>query len=157
MRWKSSTDYIICTNNANMSMSRVHFIQKKDEKNISTTFSVVLYFVSFCYLWEPFGKFDKFQKCVFVWVYTQLPKMRKKIQFQIRVWMVARLPQRLKSTFFEKKFFTPGLLRGSSKKCQKTLILAFEANSALSWQNGIFPSFSSLCTSLYSTLMNVKM
>ena len=51
--------------------------------------------------------------------------------------MVAQLPQRLKSTFFEKKFslrFPPsGLLH--SKKFQKTLILAFVANSALSRQN----------------------
>ena len=28
-------------------------------------------------------------------------KMRKKIQFQMYVWVVARLPQRLKATFFE--------------------------------------------------------
>ena len=44
------------------------------------------------------------------------------------VWVVARLPQRLKSMFFEKKFFTPGPLRTLStrKKFQKTLILAFE-------------------------------
>ena len=31
------------------------------------------------------------------------------------------------------------------KNFQKTLILAFEANSALSCQNGFFPHFSSLC------------
>ena len=43
-------------------------------------------------------------------------------------WVVARLPQKLKSTFFEKKFIT-SLRR--SKKFQKTLILTFEANSAL--------------------------
>ena len=44
--------------------------------------------------------------------------------------VVARLPQRLKSTLFE----TPGTLRPSgtlcSKKFQTTLILAFESNSA---------------------------
>ena len=39
--------------------------------------------------------------------------------------------------FFEKKFFIPGPLWGPlrSKKFQKTLILAFEANSALSREN----------------------
>ena len=45
------------------------------------------------------------------------------------VWVVAQLPQRLKSTFFEKFSSLP------SKKFQKTLILAFEANSALSLEN----------------------
>ena len=46
------------------------------------------------------------------------------------------LPQRLKSTFFEKFPSLCWLLRGRSisKKCQKTLILTFEANSALSRQ-----------------------
>ena len=52
--------------------------------------------------------------------------------------VVARLlPQRLKSTFFLKNFsiqMAPsGPLR--SKKFQKTLILAFEANNALSREN----------------------
>ena len=51
-------------------------------------------------------------------------------------WVVAGLPQRLKSTFLE-IFLTPlapsELLR--SKKFQTTLILAFEANSALSQEN----------------------
>ena len=60
------------------------------------------------------------------------------------VWVVARLPQRLESTFFEKNFITPllahpGLLH--SKKISKTLILALEANNALSSQNYIFPEF----------------
>ena len=45
------------------------------------------------------------------------------------VWVFARLPQRLKSTFFE--MFSSL----HSKKFQKTLILAFEANSALSRKN----------------------
>ena len=53
--------------------------------------------------------------------------------------VVARLPQRLKSTLFEifstlRVPFGPlGTLR--SKKFQTTLILAFEANSALSREN----------------------
>ena len=51
--------------------------------------------------------------------------------------VATRLPQRLKPTFFEKKILTPlaplGPLR--SKIFQKTLILAFEANSALSREN----------------------
>ena len=52
--------------------------------------------------------------------------------------MVARLPQRLKSTLRCLKFFLhsgypSGTLR--SKKFQTTLILAFEANSALSREN----------------------
>merc|ERR1712141_212234 len=46
--------------------------------------------------------------------------------------VVARLPQRLKSTFFE---IFSSLLWLRSKKFQKTLILAFEANSALSRKN----------------------
>ena len=50
--------------------------------------------------------------------------------------VVARLPQRLKSTWFEILFtlwYPSGTLR--SKKFQTTLILAFEANSALSREN----------------------
>ena len=67
--------------------------------------------------------------------------------------VVAWLPQRLKSTFFEKNFFTPGLLRGPStwKKFQKTLILAFEANIALSYQNGYFFRALSHCGALWPT------
>ena len=44
------------------------------------------------------------------------------------LWVVARLPKRLKSTFFEKQFFNPMVSLGPlrSKKFQKTLILAFE-------------------------------
>ena len=65
------------------------------------------------------------------------------------VWVVARLPQRLKSMFFSKNFLHsryPSLLRTlHSKNVQKMLILVFEATSALSGQNGFFPSFSSLC------------
>ena len=53
-------------------------------------------------------------------------------------WVVARLPQRLKSTFLE--IFSslrrwPLLGAAPFKKFQKTLILAFEANSALSRKN----------------------
>ena len=52
-------------------------------------------------------------------------------------------PQRLKSTFFEFFFFTPGLLWLFSdpplEQFQSTLILFIEANSALSCQNGLFP------------------
>ena len=50
--------------------------------------------------------------------------------------VVARLPQRLKSTLFEifsHSGYPSGTLR--SKKFQTTLILAFEANSALSHKN----------------------
>ena len=51
-------------------------------------------------------------------------------------WVVARLPQRLKSTFFE-NLFTPLALSGPlcSKFFQKMLILAFEATNALSRKN----------------------
>ena len=50
-------------------------------------------------------------------------KDKKKFQFQMHVYVVALLVlQRLKSTFFEKKFFISGLL--SLKKFQKTMILA---------------------------------
>ena len=56
------------------------------------------------------------------------------------VWVVARLPQRLKSTFFEKNFFTPGPLwePSAQKYFKNTLILAFDA---LSCQNGHFSAF----------------
>ena len=51
------------------------------------------------------------------------------------VWVVARLPQRLRSMFFEKKNFTPGPGSSSgtlhSNFFQKTLILAFETNSVM--------------------------
>ena len=50
--------------------------------------------------------------------------------------VVARLPQRLKSMFFEIFFFTPlapsGPLR--SKKFQKTLILAFQKTLILAFE-----------------------
>ena len=50
--------------------------------------------------------------------------------------VVARLPQRLKSTFFEKNFFTP--LAPSeplcSKKFLKTLILAFQKTLILAFE-----------------------
>ena len=60
--------------------------------------------------------------------------MNKKFQFQTFVWVVALLPhQRLKSTFFEKFFFTPpsGTLH-SKKIFKKPMILAFEANIVIS-------------------------
>ena len=50
--------------------------------------------------------------------------------------VVARLPQRLKSTFFEIFPYSAGSFGATPfKKCQKTLILAFEANGALSCEN----------------------
>ena len=49
------------------------------------------------------------------------------------LWVVARLPQRLKSTFFE--IFSDTFRGRSVKKFQKKLILVFEANSALSREN----------------------
>ena len=50
--------------------------------------------------------------------------------------VVSRLPQRLKSTFFEKFSHSAGPFGPlHSKKVQKTFILAFEANSALSREN----------------------
>ena len=70
---------------------------------------------------------------------TQLANTWKKFQFQICVWVVAGLPQRLKSTLFD--IFSS--LRVHSKKFQKTFISAFEANGALSCQNGFFPRLSS--------------
>ena len=58
------------------------------------------------------------------------------------VWVVARLPQRLESKFVE----IISSLRGSLanpplEKLQKTLILSFEANSALSCQYELFSAF----------------
>ena len=52
-------------------------------------------------------------------------------------WVVARLPQRLKSMFFEIFISLRWPLRSHSvqKNLKKTLILAFEANSALSHEN----------------------
>ena len=57
------------------------------------------------------------------------------------VWVVARLPQRLKSMVFE-IFSSLGYSSETlySNVFQKTLILAFEANSALSCQNELFPT-----------------
>ena len=52
------------------------------------------------------------------------------------LWVVAQLPQRLKSTFFEIFSHSAGPFRATPfEKFQKTLILAFEANSALSFEN----------------------
>ena len=63
----------------------------------------------------------------------------------------------LKSTLFEFFFLTP--LASSkplcSKKSKKTLILAFEANSALSRQNGLF-SFSKISNNRDLCLKKVK-
>ena len=52
-------------------------------------------------------------------------------------WVVARLPQRLKSTLFEIFFLSPLTPMGPlhAKKFQTTLILAFEATSPLSHEN----------------------
>ena len=60
----------------------------------------------------------------------------------MHVWVVARLPQRLKSLFLEFFSSLQASFRGTlhSKKFQKTLILAFEANSVLSRKNGPFPA-----------------
>ena len=57
------------------------------------------------------------------WCCAQWAKTRKKFQFQMCVWVVARLPQRLKTMFFWKNFITPllvpsGLLHSKNfKKC----------------------------------------
>ena len=60
-------------------------------------------------------------------VFFVLLKMSKNV-----FWVVARLPQRLKSTFFEifSSLYWPILGRSVRKNFKKTLILAFEANSA---------------------------
>ena len=51
-------------------------------------------------------------------------------------WVVARLPQRLKSTLCEIFFhFAAPSVPLRSKKIQTTLILAFETNGALSREN----------------------
>ena len=57
------------------------------------------------------------------------------------VWVIVRLPQRLKSTFFEifRHFGEPH--PPLEKMLKKTLDLAFEANSTLSFQNGLFSWF----------------
>ena len=67
---------------------------------------------------------------------SQWDKTWKKFQFQMCVWMVARLPPRLKATFFE--IFSSLRVPSTRKKISKMLILAFEANSAFSCQNGLF-------------------
>ena len=56
-------------------------------------------------------------------------------------WVFARLPQRLKATFFE--IFSNGAAPAyiEEKISKKKLILAFEENSALSCQNGLFSAF----------------
>ena len=68
-----------------------------------------------------------FKKTLILVLIVQQPKPKC-------VWVVARLPIRLNSTFFEIVSSTPSLY---PKEFQKTLILAFEANSALSCQNGL--------------------
>ena len=67
--------------------------------------------------------------------------------------MVAQLPQRLKSMFFESFFFTPLLIctftDAPFEKIKKTLILAFEANSSTlrlpCVYIAFFRNFSPLC------------
>ena len=59
--------------------------------------------------------------------------------------MVAQLPHRLKSMFFEKfSLLQVSFGNPPTEKISKTLILGFEANSALSRENGFFPGFRSL-------------
>ena len=66
----------------------------------------------------------------FSWFWSHL-KMSKNV-----FWVVARLPQRLKSTLFEIfSHSTDPFWAALLKKFQTTLILAFEANSALSRKN----------------------
>ena len=62
----------------------------------------------------------------------QRTKTRKKLQFQMCVWVVAWLLLWLNSTFFWKKFLHSGSPSRTihSKKFQTMLILAFEANGA---------------------------
>ena len=55
---------------------------------------------------------------------------------QNTIWLVARLPQRIKSKFFTEFFSSP--LEKISEK-----ILGFEANTA---KMAFFPRFSSLCS-----------
>ena len=50
-------------------------------------------------------------------------------------WLVARLPQRLKSTFFAILHSAGPFGAAPFEKIKKMLILAFEANSALSREN----------------------
>ena len=79
---------------------------------------------------------------------AQCSKKWKNSVIQMCVPVVVQLPQWLKSTFFEKSFslrVRRQLLR--LEKFQKTLLLAFEANSAaLSCQKmDFFPRFNTLC------------
>ena len=74
----------------------------------------------------------------------------EKFQFQMCVWVVARLPQRRKSTLLDIFFFTylgnPPLDEINFKK---PLILVFEVvvqPSKHTFEIGIFPRFSSLCS-----------
>ena len=77
--------------------------------------------------------------------FASKPKMRKKFQFQMYVWLHLHdyLPQRLKSKFFEifSSLIVPFGNHTLDFFFQKTLILAFEANSVLSCQNGHFSAF----------------
>ena len=67
------------------------------------------------------------------------------------VCVVAGLPQRLKSTFFEIISSLHIALKDPppEKKFQTKLILAFEANSTLSCQNGLFSAFLLIVWSLF--------
>ena len=59
-------------------------------------------------------------------------KCEKKIQFHMQVWIIARLPEILKSMFFEKNSsLRVSFMDLNLNFFQKMLILAFEANSAV--------------------------
>ena len=65
------------------------------------------------------------------------------------VWVDARLPQRLKSMFFETFFFTPRSLQGPPLEIfSKTLILAQRQTVLCPAKMDFFPRFSSLCTDI---------
>ena len=58
-----------------------------------------------CLLSYHFFQFAKYVRILFVPPQSALKL--KKVQYYIRVWVFARLPQRLKSMFFLKKFISP--------------------------------------------------
>ena len=85
---------------------------------------------------------DAFASSSYVyWLYynAQWAKTWKNFQFQMCVWVVAKLPRRLKSTFFEKIFFSLGPLWGPSTRKNFDFSLCGKQT---------FLHFSSLCNGL---------
>ena len=81
--------------------------------------------------------------------------MWEKFQFLMRVWVVARLPQRLKSMFFE-KISSLRVLFGNPP-LEKMLILAFDVNSAIILTKWTFSRNWAHCTILWIHPQKLKL